>query len=100
VAIGRWSYGIYLWHFPVNVILADTVSYPHGPGGILLRLLLVLGISIPLGAVTYAWVELPAIRWSQRRRPVDAAPNAASSTTSAQAAAPAPAQPRRVPPGE
>ena len=66
VAIGRWSYGIFLWHFPLIVILQDDITYPDGPAGLAFRLVWILGLSILLGAATYAWVEQPAIRWSQR----------------------------------
>lgn len=66
VAIGRWSYGIFLWHLPLIVIMQGDVTWPTGPVGVATRLLVVLGISVPLGAVTYRYVELPAIRWSQR----------------------------------
>lgn len=65
-AIGRWSYGIYLWHLPVIVILERDVSFTDGPMSLLWRLTWVLAISIPLGAATYAWVERPAIAWSRR----------------------------------
>lgn len=67
VAIGRWSYSIYLWHLPVIVLLAPNVAR-DGIGGFLVLYALTLGISIPLGAATYAWVEKPAIRWSKRER--------------------------------
>jgi peptidoglycan/LPS O-acetylase OafA/YrhL len=66
VAIGRWSYGIFLWHFPLLVILQDDISYPDGPAGLAFRLLWILVLTIPLAAATYAWVEHPAILWSQR----------------------------------
>ena len=76
VAVGRWSYGIYLWHLPVIVILEKDVNRA-GPGGLLLWLAIVLAISVPLGAATYAWVEKPAIAWSKRtrREPAPEAPD-------------------------
>lgn len=66
-AIGRWSYGIYLWHLPLITILEPQVPLPDGPADLALRLALILGLSIPLGAATYAWVEKPAIEWSHQR---------------------------------
>lgn len=66
VAVGRWSYGIYLWHVPVIVVLERDITFSDGPIGLLWRLTWVLGISIALGAVTYAWVERPTIEWARR----------------------------------
>ncbi|WP_081795454.1 acyltransferase family protein [Nocardioides sp. URHA0020] len=64
---GRWSYGIYLWHLPVIVILDQRLTYPDGAvANLVMRLVWVLGISVPLAAATYAWVEKPAIDWSRR----------------------------------
>lgn len=80
VAIGRWSYGIYLWHLPVIVILERDITFPEGPVGLVWRLLWVIVISIPLGAATYAWVERPAIAWSRRGWRRDR--HASASTTS------------------
>ncbi|MFC7497478.1 MULTISPECIES: acyltransferase family protein [unclassified Nocardioides] len=65
-AIGRWSYGIYLWHLPLITILDDQLSFPDGVGSLFIRLAWVVGLSIPLGAATYAWIEKPAIEWSHQ----------------------------------
>ena len=67
VAVGRWSYGIYLWHLPV-IQLLDPVVPRSGPGGWLLLTVTTLAIAVPLGAATFAWVEQPAIRWSKSTR--------------------------------
>lgn len=66
-AIGRWSYGIFLWHMPLLLILETKIDYPPGVLGFLLRLTLVLGLAVPLSAATYVWVEQPAIAWSHQR---------------------------------
>lgn len=68
VAIGRWSYGIYLWHVPVIAVLVDNMTVPTGPAGFVAWILLLLLISTALGAMTYAWVERPAIALSKRAR--------------------------------
>jgi peptidoglycan/LPS O-acetylase OafA/YrhL len=65
VAVGRWSYSVYLWHLPVIVLLSPHVAR-DGVDGFLILYGLTLAITIPLGAATYAWVEQPAIRWSKR----------------------------------
>jgi len=67
-ATGRWSYGIYLWHLPVIVLLEDDFTRRTGPGGFLLWMGCIVAVTIPLGAATYAWVEKPAMAWSKRSR--------------------------------
>jgi peptidoglycan/LPS O-acetylase OafA/YrhL len=105
VAAGRWSYGIYLWHVPVLVVLEEDITFPDGVAGLLWRLVWVLGIAVPLAAATYAWVERPTMDWSRRphlpgtrgrRDPVDS--QSASATTSAQPAEAAPAVQRSASP--
>ena len=66
VAAGRWSYGIYLWHLVVVVVVADVLPRPSGVLGVLVLVTAVLAISIPLGAASWAWVERPAIAWARR----------------------------------
>ncbi|WP_110238642.1 acyltransferase family protein [Nocardioides gilvus] len=64
-ATGRWSYGIYLWHLPVITILAEDVTFQEGPQGLFFRLLWLLPIAYLLGAMSYAWVETPAMQWAK-----------------------------------
>lgn len=66
VATGRWSYGVYLWHLPVTVVLDDNVTILPGPMGLAVWLGVVAAVSVSLGALTYAWIEKPAIAWSKR----------------------------------
>ncbi|MGZ8742988.1 MAG: acyltransferase family protein [Nocardioides sp.] len=99
-AVGRWSYGVYLWHLPVIVLLADGFVWRSGVGGFLLWLGTILAISLPLGAASWAWVERPAIARSKatrrRRDPVPTAPTAPAATPpSAGPATPSPAMPVR-----
>lgn len=108
VAIGRWSYGIYLWHLPVIVVMERDLTFPDGPLGLVWRLTWVLALSIPLAAATYAWVERPAIAWSRRpfgrsddgRRVLGRAPAASSRSTAAQPSTPPPAASRNDSPAE
>lgn len=66
VATGRWSYGVYLWHLPVTVVLDDNMTILPGPMGLVVWLTLVAAVSVSLGALTYAWIEKPAIAWSKK----------------------------------
>lgn len=75
-ALGRWSYGTYLWHLPVIVLLEDDFTLRTGVGGFLLWMTCILAVSIPLGAATYAWVEKPAIALSKRVKAPAATPAA------------------------
>jgi peptidoglycan/LPS O-acetylase OafA/YrhL len=66
VATGRWSYGVYLWHLPVTVLLFENVGVQPGPMGFVVWIAVVAAVSLSLGALTYAWVEKPAIAWSKK----------------------------------
>ncbi|PLY17003.1 MAG: acyltransferase [Sedimenticola sp.] len=62
-ALGRWSYSIYLWHWPIVVTLGyfSLRTLPYVVGGFLLAIL--------LGAISYALVENPARHiFASRRR--------------------------------
>lgn len=65
-AIGRWSYGIYLWHMPILLILHRELGVPAGPGGLVLWIGSIAAISIPFGAATYRFVEQPSIARSKK----------------------------------
>lgn len=66
VAVGRWSYGIYLWHLPVTIYMVTNHTVPSGPIGFVWWILLLGGISSILGALSYRYIEQPAIEWSKR----------------------------------
>lgn len=66
VAIGRWSYSLYLWHLPIREILRQVMEVPSGFIGMLLWFGLLLGISLAVSAASYAFVERPAIAFSRR----------------------------------
>lgn len=51
-AVGRWSYGIYLVHWPLVVVLPDDMS-------VLMRVTLVSTLSIALAALSHRLVEAP-----------------------------------------
>ncbi|MFC6153238.1 acyltransferase family protein [Nocardioides yefusunii] len=65
-ATGRWSYGIYLWHLPVIIMLESEADLPDGVAGLLVRFAVVIPIAWALGATSYVWVELPAQEYGRR----------------------------------
>lgn len=56
-AVGRWSYGIYLFHWPLLIALEPGV--PDRPW---LTSVVVLALTIPLAACSYRWFEQPVRR--------------------------------------
>jgi peptidoglycan/LPS O-acetylase OafA/YrhL len=66
--VGRWfgrrSYGIYLYHFPLAVVLVQASIF-HGLahfGAITLG----AAASVAIAAASYRWVELPFLRYKKR----------------------------------
>ena len=57
VALGRISYGVYLWHFPVLTVIHHYLHVPRP-----LEIGLDLVITIALAAASNRWVERPFIR--------------------------------------
>lgn len=68
--VGRISLSTYLWHYPV-IVLASRFDLVGGdtPATMLWAPLLVATVSLALGAVSYRWVELPAMETTRRKRP-------------------------------
>ena len=63
-ALGRWSYGIFLWGYIVQKAILQIE-----PGvSVLPHLLLSIGGAIVLGAASWRFVEEPASRWIRGRR--------------------------------
>ncbi|MCM6777450.1 acyltransferase [Nocardia sp. CDC159] len=65
--LGRWSYGIFIWHlavlsmvFPVFGIMPFAGRFPY-------VLVLTVAFTLPLAAASYALVEEPVRHWVRRR---------------------------------
>ena len=61
--VGQRSYGLYLWHWPVFVLLRPGVDWPLGPWP---ALLVHLALTFGLAAASYRWVEQPIRRHGWR----------------------------------
>lgn len=55
VWLGKISYGVYLYHWPIFLILTEDRTGLHGPGLVAVRLAVTLAVSV----VSYHVVELP-----------------------------------------
>lgn len=64
VWLGEVSYGVYLWHFPVQRLLPRLWPDPWlgTPEGSLAALGISLALTLPLAAASYHWIEQPALR--------------------------------------
>ncbi|MDO5033187.1 acyltransferase [Corynebacterium sp.] len=88
-ALGRWSYGIFLWHVAVLSVVFPLLGVRMFSGGVVDFLTVLLAtsvISAAVAAASYALVEKPARRalrpWrpSGRHRQAKAAPHRAASS--------------------
>ncbi|HWI23266.1 MAG TPA: acyltransferase [Baekduia sp.] len=64
--LGKASYGLYLWHFPVIVWLRINGHWPDG--GLVAAYALVTAITGVLATASWLLIEKPAIAWAHRRR--------------------------------
>lgn len=61
--IGQRAYGIYLWHWPVILIVtAGVPAVAPGAGPGLLAVVLSIGATLALAAASYRWIEMPIRR--------------------------------------
>lgn len=72
LAIGRWSYGIFVWHLAVMAMVFPVFGIAPFSGHFVFVLVLTLVLSVLVSSAGYALVEEPARRvfqrWDRRRR--------------------------------
>ena len=61
-ALGRWSYGIFLWHVAMLSIAFPLLGVKLFTGHLLSVTIVTVALSIPVAAASYALVEEPARR--------------------------------------
>ncbi len=77
VAVGVVSYSVFLWHLPVIYWLSDHGLTVAGWGGLLVNAAVVAVVVGALSALTYHFVERPALRRKRSMRTPDPAPTGA-----------------------
>jgi peptidoglycan/LPS O-acetylase OafA/YrhL len=68
VATGLASYSLFLWHQPVTIWLREHGLTVGGWGGLLVNLAIVAIVAGGLSALTYRFVEVPALRRKRSTR--------------------------------
>lgn len=68
VWLGERSYGLYLWHFPVILVIYErgTALLPPDTSHILFRLLLIWVLALALAMLSYRYVEVPGRDYGRR----------------------------------
>lgn len=89
VAVGVASYSLFLWHYPVILWLREQGLTAGGWPGLALNLMVVAVVAGGLSALTYRFVERPALR--RKRRSPSASPTEQQPLTPLPLQAPAPA---------
>ncbi len=64
--LGVLSFGMYVWHYPLLHKIAPLIPVSSPLGAYGMRLGLVLISSIALAALSYFWIEIPAIQWRKK----------------------------------
>ncbi|MDO4610254.1 acyltransferase [Corynebacterium sp.] len=65
-ALGRWSYGIFLWHMALLSVVFPLLGINLFDGGLIPVWIATTALTIPVAAASYALVEEPARRWLGR----------------------------------
>ena len=76
VTLGRWSYGLFVWHLAALAMVFPVLGTFPFTGRMAEVLLLTLLFGFAIAAVSYALVESPCRealrRWEKRHQPADA----------------------------
>lgn len=80
-ALGRWSYGIFLWHMAMLSVAFPLLGVRIFDGHLVAVWLTTVALTIPMAAASYALVEEPARRWLGRVWAKDAVATAPVSTS-------------------
>jgi peptidoglycan/LPS O-acetylase OafA/YrhL len=92
VTLGRWSYGLFVWHLAALAMVFPVIGTFPFSGRMATVLLLTLIFGFAISAVSYALVESPARealrRWEKRERPVDGVDSVGADDAEADAIAP------------
>jgi peptidoglycan/LPS O-acetylase OafA/YrhL len=75
VTLGRWSYGLFVWHLAALAMVFPVIGTFPFTGRMPMVLVLTLVFGFAIAAVSYALVESPARealrRWEKRKKPAD-----------------------------
>lgn len=65
--LGRISLSIYLWHFPIVIVLSRfDVLRGDSVGGLLINIVIVSALSFAIASITFHFVERPAMMFARR----------------------------------
>ncbi|MBL1073011.1 acyltransferase [Nocardia sp. 2] len=65
--LGRWSYGIFIWHLAVLSIIFPVFGIVPFRGHFVIVYLLTIAFTLPLAAASFALIEEPIRQWTRRR---------------------------------
>ena len=69
-ALGRWSYGIFIWHLAVLAVVFPLFGIVPFNGNMPLVLAITIALTIGVSAASYTFIEDPARRWLNARESV------------------------------
>lgn len=64
--LGRWSYGVFLWHLVVLTMVFPVFGLLPFSGNFFYVLILTVALTLPLAAASFALIEEPSRQWARR----------------------------------